>query len=76
MVRSLLNMNVLIHTEYVLLHCEFIFYRVSPKCPPPPLAFANPADVLEALQLLASARNPLVVVGKGTTKITRHVIVN
>lgn len=34
--------------------------------PPPPLTFADPKSVRAALELLKTAKNPLVIVGKGT----------
>lgn len=33
--------------------------------PEPPLAFPNPKDVQKAVELLMSAKNPLVIIGKG-----------
>lgn len=51
---------------------DMIMKRVSedavdkvPMCPPPPKVFADPQQVAHAVELLKTAKNPLVIVGKG-----------
>ncbi|KAL4221918.1 2-hydroxyacyl-CoA lyase 1 [Mactra antiquata] len=39
--------------------------RYFPKCPPPPKTSASNDDVRKAIELLRSAKRPLVIVGKG-----------
>lgn len=36
-----------------------------PTCPPPPRVLADPSSIVQALKLLNSAKNPLVIIGKG-----------
>lgn len=39
--------------------------RYVQACPTPPLTFANPSDVQRAIDLIARAEKPLVIIGKG-----------
>ncbi|XP_053373644.1 2-hydroxyacyl-CoA lyase 1-like [Mercenaria mercenaria] len=39
--------------------------RYVPRCPPPPKVCAATADIKRAIDLLSSAKSPLVIVGKG-----------
>ncbi|XP_059171607.1 2-hydroxyacyl-CoA lyase 1-like [Physella acuta] len=39
--------------------------RFLPACPPPPLVYADPKKIREAVELITQADKPLVVVGKG-----------
>jgi 2-hydroxyacyl-CoA lyase 1 len=57
---------------YLDIPAEVIYDRIDESklhfpgvCPPPPLTYADPQGVAEALRLLKSAHNPLVIIGKG-----------
>lgn len=57
---------------YVDLPAEVIYDKIDeakltfpPPCPQVPRTFADPRAVVSALQLLKTARNPLIIVGKG-----------
>jgi 2-hydroxyacyl-CoA lyase 1 len=39
--------------------------RYVPRCPPTPKSCATSTDIKKAIDLLASANSPLVIVGKG-----------
>ena len=39
--------------------------RYVPRCPPPPKVCASASDIKKTVDLLSSAKRPLVIVGKG-----------
>lgn len=47
--------------------------RYVPRCPPPPKSCATSADIKKAIDLLSSAKSPLVIVGKGKFSYTIDV---
>ncbi|XP_065838993.1 2-hydroxyacyl-CoA lyase 1-like, partial [Oscarella lobularis] len=40
-------------------------FRLGPVCPPPPKPLACPESISQAIQLLLSAKQPLIIIGKG-----------
>ena len=43
----------------------FWLARYVPESPAPPLAFADPSSVREAVDLITQAEKPLLIIGKG-----------
>ena len=62
---SLLSSHIIIIQIILLIVFIVLSYWIFFRCPPPPVMLANPEAVSEAIKLLASAKRPLVIVGKG-----------
>ncbi len=48
-----------------VIFCPLSLSSYPPRCPPPPLTFADPDAVKQAAKALTEAKRPLVVIGKG-----------
>ncbi|GFN90703.1 2-hydroxyacyl-coa lyase 1 [Plakobranchus ocellatus] len=41
--------------------------RFMPACPSPPLTYADPSKIIEAIDLITQAEKPLLIIGKGAS---------
>ena len=54
---------------YTILWCV---YSYLPLCAAPPLTFADPHAILEAVKALQKAKRPLIIIGKGSVAFYRR----